>query len=153
MWCFWRRLWFFCRFTGAFTLKGIIVEIYTTLALKKKVNHVYIVSFFMCIWHVQVTSFFRVNNVNSRCNGTASSAVTSRKGVTRARCHPLINPGIFFLAFYCFACNYYTSGSNLKYLFMGVYRRVYPRHTSKEVIFKLLKYFKICKLFLSLFHF
>ena len=34
---------------------------------------------------------------------------------------------------------------------MGVYRRVYPRHTSKEVIFKLLKYFKICKLFLSLF--
>ena len=27
---------------------------------------------------------------------------------------------------------------------MGVYRLVYPRHTSKEVIYKLLIYLKIC---------
>ena len=34
---------------------------------------------------------------------------------------------------------------------MGAYRRVYPRHTSKEVIFQLLRFFKVCKLILSLF--
>ena len=36
---------------------------------------------------------------------------------------------------------------------MGVYRRFYPRHTSKELISKFLKYFKICQLILPLFHF
>ena len=83
--------------------------------------------------------FFPVNTVAASCNGTASSAVVLRKGVTRARCHfithPFISVAIFpSILLFSVQLSYNWQQFKTLVIFLGVYRRVYPRHTSKKVI-------------------
>ena len=80
-----------------------------------------------------------MNNVDTSCNGTASGGAAPRKGVTGARCHFTTNPFIsvgLFPSILLFGLHLAYSWQLFKtpVIFLGVYRRVYPRHTSKEVI-------------------
>ena len=82
---------------------------------------------------------FPISNVDTSCNGTASSAAAPRKGVTRARCHftthPFISLGLF-PSILLFGLQLSNNWQQFKtpVIFFGVYRRVYPRHTSKKLI-------------------
>ena len=85
----------------AYTLKGIIMEIYTTtynhFCLKSKLNRLYIVSLFMCVYknlagHI---AFFPLNNADTSRNGTASSASEKRKGPHNGIL-PFYNPSFIF---------------------------------------------------------
>ena len=107
------------NFLQAFTLKGIIMEINTTtynhFCLKNKLNRVYIVSFFMCMCtnlagHI-VSFFFEITPIPVAM-GRLPVLLKKERGLTMARYHFTTHPLIFH-PFYCFACNYHTTGSRL----------------------------------------
>ena len=83
--------------------------------------------------------FFPVNNVDTSCNGAPSRAAAPPKGVTRARryftTHPLISVGPFpSILLFGLQSSFNWQQFETPVIFLGVYRRVYPRHTSKKVI-------------------
>ena len=98
---------------------------------------------FSCVYDVSkpycCCCFLPVNNVDTSCNGTAASAAAPRKGVTWARCHftthPFISVGLFpSILLFGLQLSYNWQQFKTPVTFLGVYRCVYPRHTSKKVI-------------------
>ena len=86
-----------------------------------------------------ILCFFPVNSVDTSCNGTPSRAAAKPKGVTRARryftTHPLISVGLFpSILLFGLQSSFNWQQFETPVIFLGVYRRVYPRHTSKNVI-------------------
>ena len=108
--------------------------------LKSKLT-LFILFRFPCVYDVRksYTFFFPVNNVDTSCNGTPSRAAAPPKGVTRARryftTHPLISVGLFpSILLFGLQSSFNWQQFETPVIFLGVYRRVYPRHTSKKVI-------------------
>ena len=119
-------------------MKGIILEIYTPtynhFCFKSKLNRVYIVSFFMCMYTNLAgdIAFFPLNNADTSRNGTASSAVEKRKEPHNGML-PFYNPSFNFPSILLFCLQLSYNWQHFKpLLYLWVFKTIYTWRTSKK---------------------